>query len=194
MLTRGQPVPVAEALGLLERAVDYTRGSLLLVTSASLRRPTPCRDWDLEALLRHMDDSLAAFTDAAEIGYVAPEPVTYRDRADELVGQLRQRACALLGAWVNDPREAMLYVGDRPLPSGLVACTGALEVAVHGWDVARSCGQARPLPSTLARELLVAARTLVTDEDRGRRFGPTVHAPTGASPSDRLVAFLGRLP
>jgi uncharacterized protein (TIGR03086 family) len=141
-----------------------------------------------------MDDSLAAFTDAAEIGYVAPEPVPGGTRAEELVGQLRQRACGLLGAWVNDPRDTMLYVADRPLPSGLVACTGAVEVAVHGWDVARSCGRARPLPSTLARDLLVAARTLVAYDDRGRRFGAPVAVPAGASASDRLVAFLGRVP
>src|SRR5690349_23901912 len=52
--------------GLLERAIGYTLGSLLLVTPAAMTRPTPCADWDLGALLRHMDDSLAALHERSE--------------------------------------------------------------------------------------------------------------------------------
>ena len=48
---------------------------------------TPCRGWDLLDLLRHMDDSLAALTEAAEIGYVDLVPVR-GDALDGLVERL----------------------------------------------------------------------------------------------------------
>src|SRR3954447_25715253 len=55
---------------LLERAVSYTRGALQRAGSTSLPASTPCRGWDLHALLRQMNDSLPTFTEAAEIAYV----------------------------------------------------------------------------------------------------------------------------
>ena len=55
-------------------------------------------------------------------------------------------------------------MSGRLLPAGLVALTGALEVAVHGWDVARACGVDRPLPDELARALLAAAPSLISAE------------------------------
>jgi uncharacterized protein (TIGR03086 family) len=69
-----------------------------------------------------------------------------------------------------------------------------VEIAVHGWDVAQACGRPRPIPPQLAEELLQLAPLLVTDADRPGRFAPPVAVPAGASPGDRLVAFLGRGP
>src|SRR5256885_382564 len=57
---------------LLERAINYLLGSLLLVTPETLARPTPCAGWDLRALLAHLDDSLGALTEAVEAGAVGP--------------------------------------------------------------------------------------------------------------------------
>ncbi|MGZ4483243.1 MAG: TIGR03086 family metal-binding protein [Nocardioidaceae bacterium] len=198
MRTGWDAPPARDALALLERSVAYTRGSLHLVSRDMLRRPTPCRAWDLEALLRHMDDALSAFTDAAEIGYVDVRPVAPADPAADpaapLVDRLRSRACALVGAWVHNPRENPVVVGDRPLARGLLAAAAATEITVHGWDVARACGADRPIPSGLAAELLEAAPLLVDAADRPHRFAGRVDVPDDAPPGDRLLGFLGRDP
>jgi uncharacterized protein (TIGR03086 family) len=182
--------------GLLERSVGYTRTSLQLVVDADLHAPTPCTRWDLLALLRHMDDSLAAFTEAAAIGYVdlvpVPEGDTVSAAARTIVDRLRVRACALLAAWSREPRGTDVAVADRVLDSDLLAAAGALEIAVHGWDVACACGADRPLPTGLALDLLPAVPVVVSDLDRPRRFAERLAVPPHATPQTRLLAALGR--
>jgi hypothetical protein len=75
-----------------------------------------------------------------------------------------------------------------------VTRVGAVEIAVHGWDVARACGYNRSIPAPLAEEMLWLAAVLVTDDDRPARFAPPVALSPLASPGARLVAFLGREP
>ena len=186
---------------LLERAVGYTRAALQLVGCVDLHAPTPCAGWDLTDLLGHMDDSLAAFTEAAEIGYVDLVPVVGNREQDTglvLVERLRARACALLAAWSHheEPAEAH-HIGVSPrreLRSDLLAAAGALEIAVHGSDVARACGASRPVPAGLALELLDVVPVLVADLDRPHRFAAALDVPLHSSPSSRLLATLGRDP
>lgn len=179
------------AVGLFERAVGYTRLSLRYVSHTALTSPTPCSGWNLGALLRHMDDSLAALQEAADVGYVALQPRT-DDWAVDIVAALRARACALLGAWAGKPGDGEVSVAGRLVSGGILASTGALEVAVHGWDVARACGHHRPLPPRFAEELLELVPLLVSDDDRPVRFASPVHVPTLAPAGDRLLGFLGR--
>lgn len=181
-----------EGAALLERAVGYTRVALQLAVSADLDAATPCDRWSLLDLLRHMNDSLAAFTDAAEIGYVDLVPVRSSDPGGELVDRLKGRACALVGAWARHPGGGRVAVADRALRSDVLAAAGALEIAVHGWDVAQACGVHRPLPAGLALELLDLVPSLVGDADRPGRFAERVDVPLHARPSTRLLAAVGR--
>jgi uncharacterized protein (TIGR03086 family) len=191
--------PVTAGTELLERALAFTRGALGLVTPAQLGRPTPCSAWRLRDLLGHMEDSLVALHDAASEGMVALAPWPPPGApgpGDEpaVVASLRRHGCALLGAWTRLEHDEPVAIGGRPLPARTVAVVGALEVAVHGWDVARSCGRAWSLPEGLALELVRHVDTLVGAEDRGVRFAEPVRLPPGRPPSDRLLALTGRAP
>lgn len=187
--------PVVAGAELLDRALAFTRGALVLVTSDRLGRPTPCEEWALGDLLDHMDDSLVTLHDAAATGRVALAPWPPAPPGEPaVVASLRHHGCNLLGAWSRLDHDQLVAVGDRPLPASTVALVGALEVAVHGWDVARACGDRRPLPDGLAHELLRHAEVLVTSADRGVRFGPPVPVPPGCPHSDRLLALTGRSP
>jgi uncharacterized protein (TIGR03086 family) len=178
-------------LGLLERATSYTLGSLQLVTPADLDRPTPCREWDLRALLHHMNDSLAALHEAAETGYVDLTPLPVGSGLDDLVASLKNRACRLLGSWTV-ASDRHIGIADLSLTSSLVAAAGAIEIAVHGWDVSAACGHPREIPPLLAVDLLDLAMVLVSDADRPGRFDHAVPTAPGTPPGLRLLAWLGR--
>ena len=87
-----------------------------------------------------------------------------------------------------------VLVAGRPLTSPVLTSAGALEVTVHGWDVAVACGTPRPIPEPLAKDLLPLAPVLVTERDRLSRFGPALDPPVDATTAERLLAFLGRSP
>ncbi|SDP60274.1 TIGR03086 family protein [Streptomyces sp. cf386] len=170
---------------LLERSLTYALGSVVGVEAASPGRGTPCAEWDLGELLGHLDDSLDALYEGLTGGRIGLFP-----RADRACG-FRTRACAVLGAWAAGPPESAL-VGERSLDVRVMAALGAVEIAVHGWDVAQACGRPWPLPDVLAAELLPVARCVVAEADRGVRFGAPVAVPVGAGPGARLLGFLGR--
>lgn len=177
---------------LLERAIGYTLGSLRLVRPELMSAPTPCEDWDLHGLLQHMNRSLLALQEAADVRRVArtDEPDTVRDP----VAALRHRACQLLGGWAGARPGGPISIAGRPLTADVLTSAGALEVVVHGWDVGRACGVDRPIPDALAEDLLLIAPVLVTEADRPARFADVVELPSSASAGSRLLAFLGRDP
>jgi len=182
-------------VALLERAMGYALGSLVLVTPEAMSNHTPCGEWDLRALLRHLNDSLIALHEAIALGDVGLDPVgDFADPAADPVAALRERACHMIGAWANARAPSEVLIVDRVLTSPVVAATGAVEIAVHGWDVGRACGHDRPIPPALAEELLEPCALIVSDADRPARFAARVDVSPLASPSDRLVAFLGRAP
>jgi uncharacterized protein (TIGR03086 family) len=182
---------LAGGVAVLERAIAYLLGSLAMVTPEALVRPTPCEHWDLYDLLDHLDDSLSALDEAVDVGCIAARPIA--PGADEPIRRVRDRAVRLLGGWANTGGAPPMRIeGAPPVTAPLVAGAGAIEVTVHGWDVAQGCGRPRPIPPSLADELLDLSALLVRGRDRPGRFGRPVAVPTNTPPGDRLVAFLGR--
>ncbi|SCK10975.1 TIGR03086 family metal-binding protein [Streptomyces sp. WMMB 322] len=189
---------------LLERALGYALCAVRPVTAPALNRATPCGRWDLRALLWHTNDSLAALCEGIEDGHVALEPPAAAGGSEsdrrgprDPAAAFRAAASRLMGAWAGSrtPARRLVAVDDLPLTAAALARTGALEIAVHGWDIAQAIGLPRPVPAALATELIRTARQLVPGpEARHPLFAPPVTVPAEADPSDRLVAFLGRDP
>lgn len=182
-----------DAVELLERALGYTRVVLPAITDADLVRPTPCAAWTLGDLLAHMEDALDAFTEAAGGTLGRQLPPVPAICAAARAGRIRDRACALLGAWAASPPPGIVVEG-REVPSELILGAAALEITVHGWDLARGLGLRHPLPDPLATRLLDVARLVVDPADRVVRFAPPWPVPPDAPAGDRLLAWLGRRP
>ncbi|MGH3470666.1 MAG: TIGR03086 family metal-binding protein [Nocardioidaceae bacterium] len=178
---------------MLEQAIGYTLGSLQLVRDAALSRATPCASWTLRDLLAHLDDSLQALDEAVVVRRVDLTPGAGAQGPD-LVASLRRRASQMMGHWAQARGVDPVAVGDLTLPADLVGAAGAIEVAVHGWDVAAACGAPRPIPAGLALDLLAVGRAVLDPADRAGRFAAPIETSTSATPNARLLAFLGRVP
>ena len=192
---------------LLERAVGYALRAVAGARSGAapefLCQPTPCRGWDLRMLLTHANESLAALQEGLTAGSVAligPAPApglapssgqaadpaaAFSDRVTRLLRVSRVSA---------DAPDRLIAVADRPITLGILRAVAALEIAVHGWDVSQACGQRLPIPPALATDLLELSAPLVPRAGRHPMFAPPVPVAPAASPSDRLIAFLGRHP
>ena len=92
---------------------------------------------------------------------------------------------AALLAHMDDALDAFLEAAG-----GLLVLTAALEITVHGWDVARALRLDHPLPPALAADLLPVARGLVGHG----RFAPalTVASDPAAPSGVRLLGWVGR--
>ena len=185
----------ADGARLLEPSVSYAVGVVLAVTPELLSRPTPCREWDLRMLLRHASESLAALGEGIETGRVGPHPAEDSDLVADPARAFRDRAGQLLGAWTSPGHQRQIIeIARCPLAESVMAATAALEIAVHGWDISRACGQRQPIPRALATDLLAIAPALVPRTGRHPLFAAPVTVAAMAGPSDRLAAFLGRSP
>lgn len=183
--------PLSRGLELLESAVGYALASAALVTPADLSGPTPCASWDVRTLLAHLSDSIAVLHQSL----AGPGPAAQPGRGADPVAVLQRHAARLLaGCAAAGPAEHRVPVGGRALAVSIVAVTGALEITVHGWDVAAACGGPRPVPPGLAVVLLPVAQLLVPPGTRPGLFAGPVPVPAPACPGDQLVAFLGRQP
>jgi uncharacterized protein (TIGR03086 family) len=108
------------------------------------------------------------------------------------IDRIVQRACSTRAAWQHRVTSAPISVGDLALGRDTLAMVGALEIAVHGWDVAQAVGSGLQIPEDLAARLYDVAQLVVTPDERGTRFAPPVQVPPDAPMSTRLLAHLGR--
>lgn len=157
--------------------------------------PTPCAEWTVRDLLNHVvaeqlwELDLLAGMSIAEVGdrydgYVlGDDPVASWRRAAE------EARAAVLRPGALD-REVQLSRGPAPAAEYMWEMT--LDLAVHGWDLARGIGAGTPIDAELAEALLA----LFKDQVPGGPdlFDPPVPVPPDAGPSARLIALLGRQP
>lgn len=181
------------SVAVLDSALTWTRSCLQPARVSPLTMPTPCRGWNLGQLMVHMDESLVAIGEAAELGRVDVDPQARPVDVGQLVDRIVQRACRTRAAWQQRLTSAPMEVGDLLLGRDTVALVGSLEIAVHGWDIAVATGQQCQLPEDLAARLYDVALAVVTSEERGRRFAPVVPVAPSSPASTRLLAHLGRI-
>ena len=178
------------AIGLLAGAVSYMLGVCAPLGPGEMALPTPCPHWDLARLLSHLCESMADLEAALRTGRLDLDGPPGRTGGDP-VEALRDRAAELLCAgYCYGGPERFVTVGGLPIPAGVVACTGAVEIAVHGWDVSAArarAGRGRaggdgdvretPIPAALATRMLRLGPLLVAGQGGavrrpGRGSGP----------------------
>lgn len=171
---------------------------LLGVTDGDLGAPTPCADWTVGALLAHVHGLARAFARAAVDRSGEPTAPPAQPSAADLPQHWRSglpaRLEALATAW-QDPAawQGGTRVGGVSLPAAVAGVFGAVELVVHGWDLARATDQ-----EFAADPRMLAVLAAFLSDLRGGGgdvpYGPVVPTLDEATLLDEVVALTGRDP
>jgi uncharacterized protein (TIGR03086 family) len=194
------PVPVAEPAesvsALFADALDQAGQVVGRVTADQFRLPTPCAEWDVQALLGHL---LAAVQRAERVADGRPVSSVPAVAAVDTRG----RSAAVFAAAAGKARHAWAAAAPTNVaaPWGLlpgpVALGGfVLELVAHTHDLAVATAQREPLDERLAAAALAVAERLVPPSSRAgsTAYAAPVATPPGAGGYARLAGYLGRSP
>jgi uncharacterized protein (TIGR03086 family) len=175
---------------LLDQGLAWTSDRIAAVSIDSLDASTPCGRWSLRELLDHTIETSGVFADTV----VAPAPgaspsgpataLPWATAFADIAARTRQ-------GWADPAaldRTYELRFGTMPGP--IMASANLLEVVMHGWDIGQANGEAVDIPDALAVPILEFARAAIGDAQRGDDFAADLGV--GDTPSEQLVAFLGR--
>jgi uncharacterized protein (TIGR03086 family) len=190
-----------DLLAQLEEGLEYAGKRVAGVPAGALDAPTPCAEWTVRQLLNHLvgsvdilnrlaagDDVDRARIDAhllANTDAIGTNPAAAFGRA----------ADAALAVWrAPGVFERLIDFPAQDTPAAVVANIMLIEVLGHGWDLGAATGQPEPMDPAVARSGLAWTQPFLAQVGRGTSFAPAVTVLGGASPTDELVAFLGRDP
>ncbi|GII97216.1 TIGR03086 family metal-binding protein [Sinosporangium siamense] len=175
---------MSTASGRLSRLVHGTR-------PGQFGDPTPCADYDVRALINHVNYVSVLFVGLAKKQDMPADGDYLGD--DWTPEVLDTRIAALLDAWSSPAA----YEGVSPgfgLPMDHVAKMAIFDMAVHGWDLARATGQDFAVDDEVIK---VSEELIKAMAPTGRQmgvFGEEKPVPADATPFERVLALSGRDP
>ena len=186
-----------EGLAALSIANAGFERRLRLVRREDWRRPTPCEEWDVQALVNHVVGAnrryalLLKGASAMEVDatrgadHLGDDPlVSWLATAAELTEAFREQGA--LARTVHHPagyRTGAELLGIR-----------VLDVAVHCWDLARAIDADDALDAGVVEFVLALAPGLEASRQQGAFAAPVGEIAIGSSPQDHLLRLLGRQP
>lgn len=185
-----------DALGAYEQTLVWTGQRVAGVRVDNLGVVTPCRDWNLRALVAHVVAGIWYFKALA-----AGERIEQLQRelsdliGDDAFASYDRAARAALEAWRAPgalDRTYPMPLGDRPGREALAIHQA--DLLIHGWDVAEATHQDAAMPADLAEFALGTERSFIQAEMRGpgRAYDAVRTDSEIAGTQDRLLAFVGR--
>ncbi|GGN57334.1 hypothetical protein GCM10011579_019460 [Streptomyces albiflavescens] len=187
-----------EGITLLTRAHAYLSEVVAAVPEEAWGFPAPCSHWTVRQVLNHarLDQQAygAAITGVGRPGSDPFQPADLLDAdAQAVLDKVLRDVADAYAPLPADAEEVATPLG--PLPLRIAAAAGAMDAAVHAWDIAVATGQDVPLDEELAEGIWVAAERLV-DHLRNSFgvFAPAREVTEDYSRADSLLAFLGRDP
>ncbi|SFC65412.1 hypothetical protein SAMN04487968_10953 [Nocardioides terrae] len=164
--------------------VDLLRESISLAALAVIRAAevphsisTPCREWSLGTLVRHVSDSARSLQEM-----LTSEPP----------GEPPLPGCSAAQAVFADLDRVAAAASRLDGAVALTALTGSYELTLHAWDVDQATSTAAELPRRVVEALLVQAPLVLAHGERSGLFGPEIAACVGQTDLDRLLALFGR--
>ncbi|MEO5876900.1 MAG: TIGR03086 family metal-binding protein [Streptosporangiaceae bacterium] len=162
-----------------------------------LAGPTPASDWDVRTAVDHWVLYTSHGLEHRARRTTLPEELVSRDFAAEpdwaeaYAAQLDRAVAAWAdpAAWVGE-----VDLGGTPMPAASIVEMIMMELALHGWDVARSTGQDYRISEKTGEDLVRIVGDFAEMFRQYDGFAAPVPLAAGASAFDRALALSGRDP
>lgn len=161
-----------------------------------LALPTPCSEWKVRDLLRHLVG--ANYDEVAVFEGQEYDPSTDPRLAADPRRQYAESADRDVAAVADDSvlEQTVPFVG-RENPGWVRISFHFLDIVTHSWDLRKALGAPGELDPELAAAGIEVAE-LIPDAEwvrgPGKPFGAIVPVPDDASPVDRMLSLVGRSP
>jgi uncharacterized protein (TIGR03086 family) len=186
------------------RDLDRRAGAVLGEVVMQLRPeqlwfPTPCPDWTVRGLLRHIVSENEGFAAAATNGSAPVQAWTGGRLGDNPAGAYRRSNVRVADAFADGGAlDRLMEVREfGSFPRRIALTFHQLDCVVHAWDLARAIDVPyNPPPDMVEMALGLARRIPDTDANRGpgAAFERSVKVSGTASDFDQLLGLLGRNP
>lgn len=172
---------------------------LTAVADDQLTSATPCSDYTLAELIKHVDEVAQGFTTVAgqhvENGTDGSEPGLTVDTRRRTRADVVKHVQTLGAAWDNPTAwQGSTDAGGLELSNELWGKIALTEMVVHGWDIAQSIGRPIDLPRETLQACLDHVTEFVPNAPVPELWGRPVNVTANASQLDRIVAITGRSP
>jgi len=184
------------AIEMHRRSVEDFGQLVMAIGPGDWDRPTPCSDWTVRDLVRHL---------VYEELWAPPllEGQTIADVGDRYEGDIvgadpqaawKEAAAAALAAASPEAlgRTVHLSYGDVPAQEYLGQLTA--DHVIHAWDLARGIAADERLDPELVQFVHTAVAPQIEPARSAGMFGPAVEVPADADLQAKLLALTGRTP
>jgi uncharacterized protein (TIGR03086 family) len=163
----------------------------------ALDGPTPCGHWDLRTLLNHTILWTSYSAERRAHGESVAEDLMSKDFTAEpgFREDYAKQISKAVSAW-SDPKawEGEIGVMGSATPAADVGAMLIMEMALHGWDVARATGQDYHADEALAGALEQTVQAQAELFRKYQGFADPVETGQDAAAFDRALALSGRDP
>jgi uncharacterized protein (TIGR03086 family) len=178
-----------------DHAVAEMDARMGLVGDDQWANPTPCRDWDVRALVAHVVDEMHWVPYLLEGGLVGEsgDRFTGDPLGDDPLGRWRRGSKVARESFHAEgalDRTVSLSYGESSARDYLWSLT--VDVTVHAWDLARGIGADDQLDAELVRRIHHETEKDTESLEASGLFDPPIAVAGHADLQTRMLALFGR--
>ena len=183
-------------------ASDVAAIALAAVTPDRLTAATPCRDYDVRALVDHLAwgavlSQRSATRTPFEHDWSSLTPAPFLDGlpVEQWAAAVPAELDTAADAWADPAAwEGETLLGTGPMHAAVAGPMMLAEFVLDGWDLARAIGARYDVPAELGEAVLAAVGPLAQMGRDGGWYGPEVPVSADAPAFDRALGLTGRDP
>src|SRR5436309_13551169 len=190
-----EEIEMSDVKELYRRALERFGEHVEKIRDDQWQGPTPCTDWDVRVLVRHlvsenlwMPPLLAGLT-VADVSNRLDGDLLGEDPKSAWLDSAKKSGDAVAAV----PLDRTVHLSRREVPAEDYISEVMTDLAIHGWDLARAIGDDEAIDPEIVNRLYKEFKDREGELKVIGMFGPKVFPPKGADRQTRLLAIFGRV-